>query len=98
MGINIARGRTAIDCGCFGSRPRHGIAGWMVGRNIALAILALMLCLPTSPRPLSVFDMLLAVGIVVTLGFLYPVLGVVMERPLPRYEENYRRTAPHSGR
>jgi methylamine utilization protein MauE len=98
MGINIARGRTAIDCGCFGSQLRHGIAGWMVGRNIVLAILALTLCLPASPRPLSAFDALLAVGIVVTLGFLYPVVGVVMERPPPRYEDNYRRTAPHSGR
>ena len=98
MGVNIARGRTAIDCGCFGSQLRHGISGWMVGRNIMLAILALTLCLPASPRPLSAFDVLLAVGIVVTLAFLYTVVGVVMERPLPRYEDNYRRTAPHSGR
>jgi hypothetical protein len=97
MGINIARGRSAIDCGCFGTPLRNGISGWMVGRNIVLAIVALTLCLPTSPRALSVFDALLAVGIVVTLGFLYPVVGVVMERPLPRYDDNYRRTAPHSG-
>ena len=59
MGVNIARGRTAIDCGCFGSQLRHGISGWMVGRNIMLAILALTLCLPASPRPLSAFDVLL---------------------------------------
>jgi hypothetical protein len=98
MGVNIARGRTAIDCGCFGSRLRHGIAGWMVGRNIVLAIGALTLYLPASQRPLSAFDVLLAVGIVGTLGFLYPVVAVVMERPLPSYEDNYRRTAPHGGR
>jgi hypothetical protein len=98
MAVNIARGRIAIDCGCFGSQLRHGISGWMVGRNIVLAILALTLCVPMSPRPLSAFDALLAVGIVVTLGFLYPVVGVVMERPLPRYEDNYRRTAPHTER
>ncbi|MFI4889738.1 MAG: MauE/DoxX family redox-associated membrane protein [Steroidobacterales bacterium] len=96
LAVNIARGRTAIDCGCFGSRRRHGISGWMVGRNILLAGLALALCLPPTPRPLSAAEVLLAVGIVITVGFLYPVVGVVMERPLPRYEDNYRRTAPQA--
>ncbi len=98
MGINIGRGRTNIDCGCFASRWRHGISRWMVGRNILLAILALALCLPTTPRPLTVFEVVVSVGIVVTLGFLYPVVGVAMERPPPRFEDNYRRTAPQSGK
>lgn len=98
MGINIARGRTEIDCGCFGSRWRHGISRWMVGRNILLAILALALCMPTTQRPLTVFEVVLSVGIVVTLGFLYPVVGVALERPPPRYEDNFRRTAPQSGK
>lgn len=97
MGINIARGRTEIDCGCFASRSHQGISRWMVGRNILLAVLALALCLPASQRPLTVFEVVLSVGIVVSLGFLYPVVGVAMQRPPPRYEDNYRRTAPHSG-
>lgn len=98
MGINIARGRRAIDCGCFGTQVRNGISSWMVGRNILLAMLALTLCLPPGSRPLSVFEVLLAVGIVVTLGFLYPVVGVVLARPLPRYEDNFRRSVPQSDR
>jgi Methylamine utilisation protein MauE len=98
MGVNIARGRTAIDCGCFGSRRNQGIAGWMVGRNIVLSMLALTLWLPESPRPLSLFEVLLSAGTVVTLGFLYPVVGVVMARPAPGFEDNYRRSAPQSGK
>jgi hypothetical protein len=98
MGINISRGRTAIDCGCFGSRLRHGISAWMVVRNLLLASFALLLCLPASPRSVSAADVLFSVILVVTLGFLYPVLGVVLQRAPPRYEENYRRTASQTGK
>jgi methylamine utilization protein MauE len=98
MGINISRGRTEIDCGCLASRSHHGISGWMVGRNILLAIIALALCMPTTQRRLTLFELVLSVGIVVTLGFLYPVVGVAMERPPPRYDDNFRRTAPQSGK
>src|SRR5579862_5647263 len=34
IAINLRRGRSSIDCGCFGSRLRQGIAAWMVARNL----------------------------------------------------------------
>jgi hypothetical protein len=78
IGINLARGRTNIDCGCFGSHRGEGIAGWMVVRNGSLAIVASVLWLPFGARPLSLEETMLALGLVTTLGFLYPVLAVVL--------------------
>ncbi len=77
IGINVARGRTAIDCGCFGSRLGHGIGRWMVVRNVLLACLALTLWLPVGTRALTVPEVGCVVVLVVTAGFLYPVLAVV---------------------
>jgi hypothetical protein len=81
IGINIGRGRTAIDCGCFGSRLRHGISRWMVARNAVLALCALSLLLPASHRRLSAMEVAVCVGLILTLAFLYPVLGVALSEP-----------------
>jgi Methylamine utilisation protein MauE len=89
MGINIWRGRTAIDCGCFGSRLRQGIAPWMVMRNGILALCAVTLLLPVHDRALSALEIAMIAGLVLTLAFLYPVLGVVFQPRPPTYEENY---------
>jgi hypothetical protein len=87
--INLRRGRTRIDCGCFGSRRRQGISAWMVVRNLLLALVVLTLLLPTSHRPLSLAEIAVAVTCVVTLGFLYPVLAVVVRPPPPTFDLNY---------
>jgi hypothetical protein len=78
MWINIRRGRTAIDCGCFGARSRAGIAPWMVWRNVLLALIALLLTLPRGARALSLLDLAACAGCVLTLAFLYPVVAVVL--------------------
>jgi methylamine utilization protein MauE len=93
MGINIRRGRTAIDCGCFGSRLRQGIARWMVMRNGFLALCALTLLLPVHDRELSALEIAVIAGLLVTLTFLYPVVAVVCQPRLPTYEENHGATA-----
>jgi hypothetical protein len=90
IGINLRRGRTHIDCGCFGVRLREGIAPWMICRNVVLAALALSLCLPTSDRPLAIGEVAFAVIAVVTAAFLYPVLAVVTRRRAPSFDENFR--------
>jgi Methylamine utilisation protein MauE len=61
IGINLRRGRTDIDCGCwmFGTRPEtpHGSIGpGTLLRNAALAALVLVAVLPASERALSVLD------------------------------------------
>jgi hypothetical protein len=90
ISVNLRRGRTQIDCGCFGTRPTQGIAAWMVWRNVLLALLALALLLPVRPRALSLLEIAVAVTCVATLAFLYPVLAVVARRAPPTYDANYR--------
>jgi len=89
IAINLRRGRTRIDCGCFGSRLRQGLSAWMVGRNLVLALLALGLLLPKRPRELGALDIAAALGVVATLSFLYPVLGVVLRPPPPTFADNF---------
>jgi Methylamine utilisation protein MauE len=84
IGINIARGRTAIDCGCFGSRLRDGLSRWMVARNAVLALCAFSLLLPASPRMLSAMEVAVCFGLILTLAFLYPVLGLALSEPTVR--------------
>jgi len=87
--INLRRGRTSIDCGCFGSRLRQRIAAWMVARNLALALLALTLLLPRARGALSAFELAVVLTCVSTLAFLYPVLAVVFRPFPPTYDDNY---------
>lgn len=89
IAINVRRGRTSIDCGCFGSRLREGLSIWMVARNVALALLALGLLLPARPRELTALDITAALAVVATLSFLYPVLAVVLRPPPATFVENF---------
>jgi hypothetical protein len=94
MAINLRRGRSSIDCGCFGWHLRRGISAWMVARNLALALLALSLLLPARPRDLTVLDIATAVAVVASLTFLYPVLDVVLRPPPATFAENFEAAAP----
>lgn len=41
--LNVTRGRTDIDCGCFGSKKRHGISrGKLVQNSVLLALAAIV--------------------------------------------------------
>lgn len=42
LGINVARGRTYIDCGCFRNGLKQTVSWLLVGRNIVLTSLALV--------------------------------------------------------
>ena len=89
LAINLRRGRSSIDCGCFGSRLRQAISAWMVARNLVLALLALSLLLPATPRELTALDLATALAVVATLSFLYPVLAVVLRPPPATFAENF---------
>ena len=82
IGINLARGRRDLDCGCTGPGERRPIAAWMVWRNGALALLAASLALPVAARPLGLGDLLTLAG--GTLGFtlLYLALDRLLSRSL----------------
>jgi Methylamine utilisation protein MauE len=89
IAINLRRGRTSIDCGCFGSRLREGLSGWMVIRNVLLALLALSLLLPSRSRDLTGLDLAAVLAVVATASFLYPVLAVVLRPPPATFAENF---------
>lgn len=58
IGINLARGRRAIDCGCFASSSATPLSNALVARNVALIAAACALLLPVSLRPLVWVDWL----------------------------------------
>jgi hypothetical protein len=51
MAINLARGRTEIDCGCFQSTLRQPLSVVLVVRNLLLIAAVLTLLLPHSQPP-----------------------------------------------
>jgi len=97
LAINLRRGRASIDCGCFGSQRRQGIAPWMVGRNLVLAAVALALLMPTDGRALGAAEPGLALAFVVTLAFLYPVLEIVLQPAPPSFDDNLRASRARLG-
>jgi hypothetical protein len=56
IGVNIARGRREIDCGCFGPAARQPLSPALVARNVALIALGLVCALPVGPRALVLLD------------------------------------------
>lgn len=77
MGINVARGRTHIDCGCLGFGTARASLGWeLVARNAALALVALAaFALPIAPRILGAVDFISGIGAIVALALLYLGFG-----------------------
>ena len=63
IGVNLARGRRDIDCGCGG--PGQALHPWLLGRNAVLAGVCLVAALPVAGRPLTGVDLVtLALGLV----------------------------------
>lgn len=56
IGINLARGRRDLDCGCGGHGARQPIAPWMLARNAVLLACAAALLGPERSRALTWLD------------------------------------------
>ena len=92
MAINLARGRTEIDCGCFKSGFRQTISGWLVGRNLVLAAGAALLWLPAGGRATASFDVFLVIASSLMLFLGYYSVGVLTRKPVTRYDAGFRKT------
>jgi uncharacterized membrane protein YphA (DoxX/SURF4 family) len=74
IAINIARGRTDVDCGCwlFGAEPTAGqgrLGAMTLARNGGLAILLVVASLPPAGRLLGMLDWLtIATGTLAAVG------------------------------
>lgn len=71
IAINLVRGRSNIDCGCFGPALRQELSGWLLLRNLFLMILAMMVIFPTGERAIESIDVVTIVLGALTLVTLY---------------------------
>jgi len=78
IGINLARGRRDIDCGCAGPTRRQRLGGWLVVRNGALLAAVIGCLAPTAARPLLWLDAVTIAGAVAGLAALYGAVERVM--------------------
>ncbi len=83
MTVNILRGRTDIDCGCFVGFLRQRIGWPLVARNLVLALAAVLPWLPVAPRPLGPFDLFTVAAAVVVLTASHAALSRLLELPAP---------------
>jgi Methylamine utilisation protein MauE len=63
IAINLIRGRTNFDCGCFGPALRQQLSGWLLTRNLFLMAMASMAALPIGVRSIEWLD-----GVTIGLG------------------------------
>jgi hypothetical protein len=80
IGINLARGRLDLDCGCGVARDRQPIGSWMLLRNGALAAAALAAGLPWTGRLLRPIDVLTVAAGAVAAALLYASVDVLLGR------------------
>jgi hypothetical protein len=62
IGVNLARGRRDIDCGCLGPGHRQPLTGWLLVRNALLAALVAPCLLPTTSRSVTWIDLVSLLG------------------------------------
>jgi hypothetical protein len=87
IGVNVARGRTDIDCGCFSSSLKQNLSWWLVVRNAVLAGLALLAIAQAAPRELVSADWLTILAGGLTLFLAYLCVGTVTLKAPPRFDE-----------
>jgi hypothetical protein len=73
IGINLARGRREIDCGCFSSVLKQRLSGGLIVRNVALMGLAAWLAwrAPQSFPGMGWLDWLVGLAAAVVVAFVY---------------------------
>jgi uncharacterized membrane protein YphA (DoxX/SURF4 family) len=71
IAINLARGRTDIDCGCFGPALRQRLSWWLLLRNGALFGLLAIALMPVGARPMDFLDVATAGMAAATVVVLY---------------------------
>jgi uncharacterized membrane protein len=75
MAINLLRGRSGIDCGCFIGGQKQRISWPLVARNLVLAGFGLTLLGAGTGRPLAALDWLTIAAAAGSLLLLYQAIG-----------------------
>lgn len=71
IGVNLARGRASIDCGCSFGASGDRLSSALLYRNGALVFAALSAATPTSDRALGAVDFVAVILFVLTAAALY---------------------------
>ena len=71
IGINLARGRRDVDCGCLGPRHRQTLSEWLLLRNGVAVAAALVMLAPDAARDLSWLDGLSVAASTATFALLW---------------------------
>jgi hypothetical protein len=79
IGLNLARGRRDIDCGCLGPGHRQPLSEWLLLRNGAAAAAAGLLLLPEQARPLGIVDAVTVVAASFALALLWTAGNQLLE-------------------
>jgi hypothetical protein len=83
IALNLARGRRDLDCGCGFARHRQPIAAWMLLRNAAIAVAALVAALPWTTRPLGTIDVCTIVAAAAAAALFYASIDVFFGQVVP---------------
>jgi len=78
VGINLARGRRDIDCGCGGPVSGAPIGGGHVLRNLVLGGAALIAALPSQPRALGSLDVVILLLALAGVALLYASVNILL--------------------
>jgi hypothetical protein len=84
VGINLARGRRDIDCGCLGPALRQPLSAWLLLRNGLLMLAAAALLMSPGARAIHWLDRLTILGglaMVVLLWSAVHELAALQSRP-----------------
>jgi hypothetical protein len=84
LGLNLARGRRELDCGCGTVGNRRSIAPWMAWRNLLLALVLGIAALPWAARPLNGSDILTVTGGLVAMAVLYVAVDQLLGEVAPK--------------
>lgn len=84
IGLNLARHRLDLDCGCTGPANRQQIAAWMVWRNLMLALVLASTLLPWAARPLTSTDAVTIIGGLCAVTLIYAALDRLLGQVMPR--------------
>lgn len=98
IGVNLARGRRTIDCGCGGPGGRRPIGAGLLWRNGALAAALLLAARTPSPRPFTWLDGASVAGCVASLALLYAALDVLLANRAHLGSVRARRSEPREAR
>jgi Methylamine utilisation protein MauE len=78
IAINLARGRRAIDCGCFGPALRQPLSDWLLARNALLALVLVAAAAPANQRALTRLDLATAGFSAAALVLLYAAMNYLL--------------------